>query len=84
MKSKKTVTATKKQAAIAGAPPGLTQADIQTCLDHAQAIASVLAPYAVTLTTAQRRTQSKYRKEGDTVILSDMSRWDNTDRIRLE
>jgi len=22
--------------------------------------------------------------EGDTVILSDMSRWDNTDRIRLE
>ena len=23
-------------------------------------------------------------KEGDTVILSDMSRWDNTDRIRLE
>jgi multidrug efflux pump subunit AcrA (membrane-fusion protein) len=23
-------------------------------------------------------------KEGDTVILSDMSRWDNVDRIRLE
>jgi hypothetical protein len=23
-------------------------------------------------------------KEGDTVILSDMSRWDNTDRVRLE
>jgi multidrug efflux pump subunit AcrA (membrane-fusion protein) len=23
-------------------------------------------------------------KEGDTVILSDMSRWDNTDRIKLE
>jgi multidrug efflux pump subunit AcrA (membrane-fusion protein) len=23
-------------------------------------------------------------KEGDTVVLSDMSRWDNTDRIRLE
>jgi len=23
-------------------------------------------------------------REGDTVILSDMSRWDNTDRIRLE
>jgi len=22
--------------------------------------------------------------EGDTVILSDMSRWDNTDRIRLQ
>jgi hypothetical protein len=22
--------------------------------------------------------------EGDTVILSDMSRWDNTDRVRLE
>jgi HlyD family secretion protein len=22
-------------------------------------------------------------QEGDTVILSDMSRWDNTDRIRL-
>jgi multidrug efflux pump subunit AcrA (membrane-fusion protein) len=22
--------------------------------------------------------------EGDTVILSDMSRWDNTDRIRLD
>jgi multidrug efflux pump subunit AcrA (membrane-fusion protein) len=23
-------------------------------------------------------------REGDTVILSDMSRWDNADRIRLE
>jgi HlyD family secretion protein len=23
-------------------------------------------------------------QEGDTVILSDMSRWDNTDRIRLD
>jgi HlyD family secretion protein len=23
-------------------------------------------------------------KEGDTVILSDMSRWDTTDRIRLD
>jgi multidrug efflux pump subunit AcrA (membrane-fusion protein) len=23
-------------------------------------------------------------KEGDTVILSDMSRWDNVDRIRLD
>ncbi len=23
-------------------------------------------------------------QSGDTVILSDMSRWDNTDRIRLE
>ena len=23
-------------------------------------------------------------KEGDTVILSDMSRWDNVDRIKLE
>jgi HlyD family secretion protein len=23
-------------------------------------------------------------REGDAVILSDMSRWDNTDRIRLE
>ena len=23
-------------------------------------------------------------KEGDTVILSDMSRWDKTDQIRLE
>jgi hypothetical protein len=23
-------------------------------------------------------------KPGDTVILSDMSRWDNTDRIRLD
>ena len=23
-------------------------------------------------------------KEGDTVILSDMSRWDNTDRVKLE
>jgi len=23
-------------------------------------------------------------KEGDTVILSDMSRWDSVDRIRLE
>jgi HlyD family secretion protein len=22
--------------------------------------------------------------EGDTVVLSDMSRWDNTDRIRLQ
>jgi hypothetical protein len=53
---------------VTGSAPGLTQADIQTCLDHAQAIASVLAPYAVTLTTAQRRAQSKYRKEGDTVI----------------
>jgi len=23
-------------------------------------------------------------REGDTVVLSDMSRWDNTDRIRLQ
>jgi HlyD family secretion protein len=23
-------------------------------------------------------------QEGDTVILSDMSRWDNTDKIRLD
>jgi len=53
---------------VTGSAPGLTQAEIQTCLDHAQAIASVLAPYAVTLTTAQRRAQSRYRKEGDTVI----------------
>ena len=67
-KTEKTVTTQKKQTAIAGAPPGLTQAEIQTCLDHAQAIADVLAPYAVTLTTAQRRAQTKYRKEGDTVI----------------
>lgn len=64
-KTTKTVTTQKP---IAGSPPGLTQADIQTCLDHAQAIANVLAPYAVTLTTAQRRAQTKYRKEGDSVI----------------
>ncbi len=48
--------------------PALTQEDIQTCLDHAQAIANVLAPYAVMLTTAERRAQTKYRREGDTVI----------------
>ncbi len=53
---------------VAGAPPALTAEDIQTCLDHAQAIADVLAPYAVTLTKAQRQAQSKYRKEGDSVI----------------
>jgi len=23
-------------------------------------------------------------KEGDTVVLSDMSRWDNVDRVRLD
>jgi hypothetical protein len=52
----------------AKALPDLSEEDIQTCLTHAQAIADVLAPYAVTLTTVQRRAQAKYRKEGDTVI----------------
>jgi len=59
---------TDKAPNAAGSPPGLTQADIQTCLDHVQAIATVLAPYAITLTTEQRRAQTKYRKEGDSVI----------------
>jgi hypothetical protein len=65
-KTEKNVTLPKSK--IAGSTPGLTQADIQACLDHAQAIAKVLAPYAVTLTTVQRRAQTKFRKEGDTVI----------------
>jgi hypothetical protein len=69
MKTKKTDTTQKTpKTELAGAPPALTQADIQTCLDHAQAIATVLAPYAVTLTSAQRRAQTKFRKEGGSVI----------------
>jgi hypothetical protein len=67
METKTETKDTKPKAAIADAPPPLTEADIQTCLDHVQAIANVLAPYAVTLTTVQRRSQ-KYKKEGDTVI----------------
>jgi hypothetical protein len=52
----------------AGSSPSLTEAEIQQCLTHVQAIATVLAPYAITLTKAQRLAQSKYRKEGDSVI----------------
>ncbi len=63
---KKTQSTQKKT--IVADQPALSQEDIQTCLDHAQAIANVLAPYAVTFTTAERRAQTKYRKEGDTVI----------------
>jgi hypothetical protein len=54
--------------AIVGTTPALTEADIQACITHVQAIATVLAPYATTLTTAERRAQSRYRKEGDAVI----------------
>jgi hypothetical protein len=54
--------------AIVGSPPALTETEIEECLVHIQAIATVLAPYATTLTKAQRRAQSKYKKEGDTVI----------------
>jgi hypothetical protein len=57
-----------KKNAIVGSPPAITDAEIQECLVHVQAIATVLAPYAVTLTKAQRRAQSKFRKEGDAVI----------------
>jgi hypothetical protein len=49
-------------------PPALTVADVEQCLVHVQAIETILAPYAVVLSTAQRRQQSKYRKEGDSAI----------------
>jgi hypothetical protein len=46
----------------------ITDAEVETCLQHLQAIADVLAPYAVTLTTAQRRSTTKLRKGGEKII----------------
>ena len=67
-KQNKNQSQSQKENAIVGSPPALTEADVQQCIAHVQAIATVLAPYVTTLTTAQRRAQSKYRKEGDAVI----------------
>jgi hypothetical protein len=53
---------------VATSTPVISQADIDTCIAHVQAIAAVMKPYAVSLTAAQRRAQSRYRKEGDSVI----------------
>lgn len=49
-------------------PAGISDADLATCLEHVKAIADVIAPYAVTLTTAQRKAASRFRKGGDKVI----------------
>ena len=54
--------------ASADSTPTLTPADIQKCIGYVQAVAEMLAPVAVKLTTAERRAQTKFRKEGDAVI----------------
>jgi len=46
----------------------ITDAEIQACVKHLEAVAVILAPYAVALTTAQRRRTTRYRKESNTAI----------------
>jgi len=55
--------------------------------DPQEALADVGEGFRIVLETSCRLPDFKEAEglhEGDTVILSDMSRWDKTDRIRLE
>jgi len=49
-----------------------------------QGLAGVCAAELVFLSTGRTMTARSHRVEGDQVILSDMSRVDNFDRIKLE
>jgi hypothetical protein len=57
-----------KPEATSTSPSVIGEAEVKACFDHLQAIGHVLAPYAVTLTAAQRKSATRLRKGGDKVI----------------
>jgi hypothetical protein len=68
-KSKKNTETESVNPATGSTPPSvISDAEIETCLQHLQAVTDVLAPYAITLTTAQRRSATRLRKGGEKVI----------------
>jgi hypothetical protein len=48
--------------------PAISQAEVEECLAHLDSVATVLAPYLVSLTAPQRKLQSKGRKDVEAMI----------------
>jgi hypothetical protein len=49
-------------------PPAISDAEVQECLSHLDSVATVLAPYLVSLTAPQRKQQSKGHKDVEAVV----------------